>query len=251
MNDDLASGFQGVDRATDFAVFSSCLTLVGSIPFFAECKSESYDLLGATPGRRILDVGYGLGDDGAAIAKLVAPRGAVVGVDSSRTMIEAARARHDGVEGLSFEIVDAAILPFEDARFDACRVDRVLQHVAEPVPVVGEMFRVLRPGGVLVAYDNDWETLTVDATDRGLTRRFERLVRPLPFGLDRPAAGPALPASRPPRRRRVPEDLGPSRSGRGRSALLLLHDRRPSREVRSYRPGGRGSLGRGAAYRPW
>ncbi len=85
-------------------------------------------------------------------------------------MIEAARGRHGGVEGLSFEITDAAILPFDDARFDACRVDRVLQHVADPVPVVGEMFRVLRPGGVLVAYDNDWETLTVDATDRGLTR---------------------------------------------------------------------------------
>ncbi len=49
MKDDLASGFQDVDRATDFVVFSSCLTLVDSIPFFAECKSESYDLLGARP----------------------------------------------------------------------------------------------------------------------------------------------------------------------------------------------------------
>ena len=34
-NDDLASGFQDVDRAADFAVFSSCLTLVESIPFVA------------------------------------------------------------------------------------------------------------------------------------------------------------------------------------------------------------------------
>ena len=73
MNDDLASGFQDVDRTADFAVFSSCLTLVDSIPFFAECKRESYDLLGAGPGREILDVGCGLGDDAAALAKLVTP----------------------------------------------------------------------------------------------------------------------------------------------------------------------------------
>ncbi|MFO0889993.1 MAG: methyltransferase domain-containing protein [Isosphaeraceae bacterium] len=170
MKDDLASGFRDVDRAADFAVFSECLRLVDSIPFFAECKRESYGLLGASPGRRILDVGCGLGEDAAALAALVAPGGAVVGVDSSRAMIEAARERHGGVAGLSFEVAEAASLPFEDASFDACRVDRVLQHVADPAPAVRDMARVLRPGGVLVAYDNDWETLTVDSTDRALTR---------------------------------------------------------------------------------
>jgi ubiquinone/menaquinone biosynthesis C-methylase UbiE len=170
MNDDLASGFQDVDRASDFAVFSSCLTLIESIPFFAECKRESYGLLGASPGRRVLDVGCGLGDDASALARLVAPGGSVVGVDGSRSMIEAARGRHGGVEGLSFEIADAATLPFDDASFDACRIDRVLQHIADPAPVVREMARVLRPGGVLVAFDNDWETLTVAPADRPLTR---------------------------------------------------------------------------------
>ena len=170
MNDDLASGFRNVDRAADFAVFSSCLTLVESIPFFAECKRESFDLLGAVPGRRILDVGCGLGDDAAALARLVTPGGMVVGVDGSRAMIEAARGRYREVDGVTFEVADAAAMPFEDQSFDACRVDRVLQHIADPTPVVREMARVLRPGGVMVAYDNDWETLTVDAADRVLTR---------------------------------------------------------------------------------
>jgi ubiquinone/menaquinone biosynthesis C-methylase UbiE len=170
MNDDLASGFQDVDRAADFAVFSGCLTLVESMPFFAEYKRDSYGLLGAAPGRRILDVGCGLGDDATALAGLVAPGGAVVGVDGSRAMVEAARGRHGRVEGLSFEVADADALPFDDASFDACRVDRVLQHVADPAPAVREMIRVLRPGGVLVAYDNDWETQKVDSADRALTR---------------------------------------------------------------------------------
>jgi SAM-dependent methyltransferase len=71
---------------------------------------------------------------------------------------------------VSFEVANAAALPFDDASFDGCRIDRVLQHIAAPGPVIREMARVLRPGGVLVAYDNDWETLTVDSADRVLTR---------------------------------------------------------------------------------
>jgi SAM-dependent methyltransferase len=85
-------------------------------------------------------------------------------------MIETARERHGDVAGLSFDVGDAAHLPFDDASFDACRIDRVLQHIADPASAILEMVRVIRPGGVLVAYDNDWETLTVDSTDRVMTR---------------------------------------------------------------------------------
>jgi ubiquinone/menaquinone biosynthesis C-methylase UbiE len=170
MSDDLASGFKDVDSATDFAVFSGCLELIDSLPFFAEGKRESYAVLGAAPGRRILDVGSGLGDDAAALARLVAPTGAVVGVDGSHSMVEEARRRHGAIAGLSFEVADAVRLPFDESSFDGCRIDRVLQHIPDPGAVIREMSRVLRPGGTLVAFDNDWETLTVDSTDRALTR---------------------------------------------------------------------------------
>src|SRR5262249_36009421 len=127
---------------------------------------------------------------------------------------------------------------------------RVLQHIADPVPAVREMARVLCPGGELVAYDNDWETLTVDeggsCTD---THRPECLVRLVSLGLDRSAAGPPVPAGRPRRRRRVPEDPGPARPGRCRSALLLLRVRRSPREGWGRRAGGRGPLVGGAARR--
>jgi SAM-dependent methyltransferase len=50
------------------------------------------------------------------------------------------------------------------------RIDRVLHHIADPAPAILEIVRVLRPGGVLAAFDNDWETLTVDSADRATTR---------------------------------------------------------------------------------
>jgi SAM-dependent methyltransferase len=109
MTDDLAGGFQSVDAASDFEVFSSCLTLVDSLPFFAACKRESYDLLRATPGRRILDVGCGLGDDAASLARLVAPGGSVVAIDGSRTMITAACERHADIVGLSFDVATTGL----------------------------------------------------------------------------------------------------------------------------------------------
>jgi ubiquinone/menaquinone biosynthesis C-methylase UbiE len=177
MADDLAAGFQSVDRASDFEVFAwahsllgDCLTLIDSLRFFAECKRESYDLLAARPGSSILEVGCGLGDDAAALARRVAPGGSVVAVDGSQAMVDAARRRHSDIAGLSFDIADAAQLPFVDETFDGCRIDRVLQHVPDPPAAIREMARVLRPGGVLVAFDNDWETLTVDSADKALTR---------------------------------------------------------------------------------
>ncbi len=117
MADDLASGFQSVDQASDFEVFSSCLTLIDSLPFFAECKRDSYDLLGATPGHRILEVGCGLGDDAAALARRVAPGGSVVAVDGSQAMVDAAQKRHADVAGLSFELADATQLQFRRCEF--------------------------------------------------------------------------------------------------------------------------------------
>ena len=66
MADDLASGFQSVDHASDFEVFSRCLTLIDSLPFFGECKRKLRPA--ETPRHRILEVSCGLGDDAAALA---------------------------------------------------------------------------------------------------------------------------------------------------------------------------------------
>jgi ubiquinone/menaquinone biosynthesis C-methylase UbiE len=122
----------------------------------------------------VLDAGCGLGDDAFRMAELVIPGGRVVGLDSSAVMI--GKARSDELSGhlpVEFRTGDIRALPFADRSFSRCRVDRVLQHVPRPEEAVSELMRVLEPGGLLLAYDNDWGTFTVASKDRETTRSLE------------------------------------------------------------------------------
>jgi ubiquinone/menaquinone biosynthesis C-methylase UbiE len=50
----------------------------------------------------------------------------------------------------------------------------VLQHVADPLRALGEIRRVLRPGGRLVMGEPDWDSLAIDHPDDDLARAYTR-----------------------------------------------------------------------------
>jgi ubiquinone/menaquinone biosynthesis C-methylase UbiE len=137
-----------VDRTGRAGEFVRYLDERTSLDFFQLIDRRITDRLEVRPGGRYLDVGCGTGDDARGLAGLVGPSGEVVGIDSSEAMIAEARRRAEG-SGLpvAFESADAHRLPFADGAFDGCRVERVLQHLADPQQAVREMARVTRPGG--------------------------------------------------------------------------------------------------------
>ncbi|HEY3498249.1 MAG TPA: class I SAM-dependent methyltransferase [Polyangiaceae bacterium] len=100
-------------------------------------------------GREVLEVGCGTG----LILGRVAERAArAEGVDLSPGMLELARRR-----GLSVQEGSATALPFADASFDLVYSFKVLAHVPEIERALGEMARVCRPGGhVLAELYNPW-----------------------------------------------------------------------------------------------
>jgi ubiquinone/menaquinone biosynthesis C-methylase UbiE len=146
------------------------LETVGSLEAVKQYKQTSYTLLGIRAGSRVLDVGCGAGDDARAMAGIVGPTGRVVGVDSSETMVAAARHRAEGSPNLEFRVGSAYRLEFPDAAFDAARANRMFQHLHEPQRALREMVRVAQPGGRVLVADPDWDTLVVNHRDGPVTR---------------------------------------------------------------------------------
>lgn len=100
---------------------------------------------------RVLEVGSGLGLLAAEVAKRV-PRGEVVGVERSPEQL--AQCPRD-VPNLRFVEGDALQLPRDLGAFDVVYCRYLLEHVADPEAVLGEMRRVLKPGGRVYVQEND------------------------------------------------------------------------------------------------
>src|SRR5207244_9779607 len=64
--------------------------------------------------------------------------------------------------------------PFETESFDGAWADRTFQHLADPVAALGELVRVVKPGGRLVVADPDYGTQGVDVPDEELAQRVLR-----------------------------------------------------------------------------
>lgn len=97
----------------------------------------------AVPGapERVLEVGSGVGDGTAALAR-VFPHAQITGVDLAEEMVSTAKATNPGPE---YVVGDAAALPFPDATFDL-----VAQLNVPFFP--RELKRVVKPGGhILIA----------------------------------------------------------------------------------------------------
>lgn len=104
-------------------------------------------LAGDVTGRRILDAGCGAGPLSAALRD----RGAVVtGIDASAGMLTLARRRLG--DDIALHLGDLRDrLPFDDGAFDDVIASLVLHYLQDWSPTLAELWRVLRPGGRLIA----------------------------------------------------------------------------------------------------
>jgi ubiquinone/menaquinone biosynthesis C-methylase UbiE len=71
---------------------------------------------------------------------------------------------------ITFEVGEVQALPFPDGTFDVCRAARLLEHLSDAERALTEMVRVSRPGGRIVVFDFDWDTLIIDHPDKETTR---------------------------------------------------------------------------------
>ena len=134
-------------------------------------NSAGYLLRYLKAGQELLDVGCGPGTITMDLADRVAP-GRVVGIDSEGEVIARADAlrKSRGLTNVTFSIGDVYALQFGDASFDVVHAHQVLQHLTKPVAALTEMYRVLRPGGILGVRDGDYATFAWAPADPRLDR---------------------------------------------------------------------------------
>lgn len=109
-------------------------------------------------GRRVLDIGSGLG----GIDLLLATQhgaGQVVGIDVEDQLVEAATelVQSAGLsEKVRFMLVEPGPLPFPDQSFDMVFSKDAMVHIPDKKALYSEVLRVLRPGGAFVGADWLW-----------------------------------------------------------------------------------------------
>jgi SAM-dependent methyltransferase len=121
-------------------------------------------------GDTVLDLGCGAGFDSSLAARRVGPGGKVIAVDFATEMIEKARrnAAALGVTNAEFRQGEADAVPVEDGSVDVVISNGVFNLCLDKPKVLGEMFRVLRPGGRLQMADI---LLHDDVTPEEVTRK--------------------------------------------------------------------------------
>jgi len=112
-----------------------------------DARDVALEALRAAAAQRVLEVGCGRGELAARIGAELGMD--VVAVDQSERMVDLTREL-----GVEASVADVEELPFASDSFDCAVAAWMLYHVADLDRGLGELVRVLRPGGTLVAITN-------------------------------------------------------------------------------------------------
>jgi SAM-dependent methyltransferase len=153
--------------------YSSKLRLFNA---FAEPElRQAIGALNLAPGMRVLDAGCGTGEALSWLHELIAPNGAVVGVDLSAAHLGAA-CRHlgPGVTILQADLVEAPLTP---QSFDLIWCVNTIHHLRDPLQGVKRLASLLRPGGRIALGQSSFLPDMYFAWDARLERLTNEAVR--------------------------------------------------------------------------
>jgi ubiquinone/menaquinone biosynthesis C-methylase UbiE len=149
-------------------------------PTFTAYREAYLKLVDPPHTAAVLDLGCGTGVVTRAIAARDGFAGTVTGIDQSPEFIAAAErlAANDGLsDRVEFVVGDVHALDLPSASFDAAVAHTLVSHVRDPLAVLTEAARVIRPGGPVAVFDGDYASLTFGCDDPQLGQAMERAVQ--------------------------------------------------------------------------
>lgn len=107
---------------------------------------------------RCIDLGRGGGEVTLELAKLIAPQGTVVGVDQDEVELALAReaGADRGITNVEFRALNVHVWD-EPAAYDVVYCRFLLHHLSQPVTILRRMWAAVRPGGVIIVEDADFD----------------------------------------------------------------------------------------------
>jgi SAM-dependent methyltransferase len=152
--DAILAGVERLGKSTDTVTVDD-LVPVDEFHIGGRRATESlFEMVGITPDDHVLDVGCGLGGASRFVAQRYGCR--VTGIDLTQEYIETGNALCSWVglaDQITLEQGNAMELPYSDGAFDKAYMLHVGMNIANKQMLTAELYRILKPWGVLAIYD--------------------------------------------------------------------------------------------------
>jgi SAM-dependent methyltransferase len=157
--------FTAIDETGSADFFAGYLDFVRTLPSMIAVEAEIARLAAEGNTQMLIDVGCGTGDFLTALATDVLPAAMAVGIEKSALLVQLARRRHEKAPRVSFVVHDFARDTGQPAMFqvndwsesaDVIILNRVVQHLVEPVRLLENLRPLLKAGGRIIVADVDW-----------------------------------------------------------------------------------------------
>jgi ubiquinone/menaquinone biosynthesis C-methylase UbiE len=148
----------------------------GKDPTFSGWLKTYLNKLELEPSAHVLALGCGTGIEVRGLAGRSGFSGHIVGIDQSPALIEAAHqfAKQEGLnQRVEFLVGDVHNLEYADDSFDAVIAHTLMSHLVNPLAVIKEAARIVRPNCQIAIFDGDYASLTFGYSDPNFAKTMD------------------------------------------------------------------------------